>query len=193
MTDWAAVGGEQPVTPLSPTQFASLPQLPKTGTFLQSGATGRIWRVAKGIATYVPSWTPYGGPKPSIVIDQAALDNAGLGGVWNHLVSGTPAPRMTGPASRGTSAAKVPFTWFGGYSSSAVSTFDVRYRTAAWNGTYGSWIRPSSWQRTAATGEPLGVKTGHTSCVSVRARNKAGQLSAWTAQRCTARSLDDQL
>ena len=148
--------------------------------------------MAKGVATYVPSWTPYGGPKPSIVIDQAALDNAGLGGVWNHLVSGTPAPRMTGPASRGTSAAKVPFTWFGGYSSSAVSTFDVRYRTAAWNGTYGSWIRPSSWQRTAATGEPLGVKTGHTSCVSVRARNKAGQLSGWTAQRCTARSLDDR-
>jgi hypothetical protein len=192
VTDWAAVGGEQPVTPLSPTQFASLPQQPATGTFLQSGATGRIWRVAKGIATYVPSWTPYGGPKPSIVIDQAALDNAGLGGVWSHLASGTPAPRMTGPASRGTSAAKVPFTWFGGYSSSAVSTFDVRYRTAAWNGTYGSWTRPSSWQRTAATGEPLGVKTGHTSCVSVRARNKAGQLSAWTAQRCTARSLDDR-
>jgi hypothetical protein len=192
VTDWTAVGGEQPVTPLSPTQFASLPQQPETGTFLQSGATGRIWRVAKGIATYVPSWTPYGGPKPSIVIDQAALDNAGLGGVWNHLASGTPAPRMTGPASAGTAAAKVRFTWFGGYSSSAVSTFDVRYRTAAWNGTYGSWTRPSSWQRTAATGEPLGVKTGHTSCVSVRARNKAGQLSAWSAQRCTARSLDDR-
>jgi hypothetical protein len=192
VTDWAAVGGEQPVTPLSPTQFASLPQQPAAGTFLQSGATGRIWRVAKGIATYVPSWTPYGGPKPSIVIDQAALDNAGLGGVWNHLASGTPAPRMTGPATPGTSAAKVRFTWFGGYSSSAVSTFDVRYRTAAWNGTYGSWTRPSSWQRTAATGEPLGVKTGHTSCVSVRARNKAGQLSAWSAQRCTARSLDDR-
>ncbi|HEX4699379.1 MAG TPA: DUF1906 domain-containing protein [Actinomycetes bacterium] len=192
VTDWAAVGGEQPVTTLSPTQFASLPQRPQTGTFLQSGATGRIWRVANGIAAYLPSWTPYGGPKPSILIDQAALDNAGLGGVWNHLASGTPAPRMTGPETPGTSAGKVRFTWFGGYSSSAVSTFDVRYRTAAWNGTYGPWTRPTSWQRTAATGEPLGVKTGHTSCVSVRARNKAGRLSAWSPQRCSARSLDDR-
>jgi hypothetical protein len=192
VTDWAAVGGQQPVTSLSPTQFASLPQQPATGTFLQSGATGRIWRVVKGVASYVPSWTPYGGPKPSIVVDQAALDNAGLGGVWNHLVSATPAPTMTGPVAPGTTATKAGYSWFGGYSSSAVTSFDVRYRTAAWNGTFGPWIRPASWQRTGATGEPLGIGAGRTSCVAVRARNKAGQLSAWTTQRCTARSLDDR-
>ncbi len=104
VSDWAAVGGVQPVQTLSTTQFDSLPNRPREGTFLQSGATGRIWRVAKGVATYVPSWTPYGGPLPSIVIDQAALDNAGTGGVWNHLASGRPAPRTTGPTAFGSSA-----------------------------------------------------------------------------------------
>ena len=100
VSDWAAVGGgPQPATALSQSQFDSLPDRPRDGTFLQSGATGRIWRVVKGVATYVPSWAPYGGPQPSVVVDQAALDNAGTGGVWNRLTSGTPAPRMTGPDS----------------------------------------------------------------------------------------------
>ena len=87
---------------LSQTQFDSLPDRPADGTFLQSGATGLIWRVVKGVATFVPSWAPYGGPKPTIVVDQAALDNAGTGGVWNLLTSGKPAPRMTGPTTLGT-------------------------------------------------------------------------------------------
>ncbi len=120
-------------------QFDSLPNLPREGTFLQSGATGRIWRVVKGVATYVPSWTPYGGPQPSIVIDQAALDNAGTGGVWNHLASGRPAPRTTGPSTFGSTKAKERFTWFGGYSSSVVTRYDVRWRKARWDGTFGGW------------------------------------------------------
>jgi hypothetical protein len=193
VSDWAAVGGgPQPATALSQTQFDSLPDRPRDGTFLQSGATGRIWRVVKGIATYVPSWTPYGGPQPSVVVDQAALDRAGTGGPWNRLTSGTPAPRMTGPVARGTTTKQASFTWFGGYSSSAVATYDVRWRKARYDGTYGSWTRPASWQKTPVTDVPLGLRAGYTSCVSVRARNLAGQLSGWTAQRCTTRALDDR-
>jgi hypothetical protein len=192
VSDWAAVGGAQSATTLSQSQFDSLPDRPRDGTFLQSGATGRIWRVVKGVATYVPSWDPYGGPKPSVVVDQAALDNAGTGGVWNRLTSGTPAPRMTGPAASGTTAKKASFTWFGGYSSSAVATYDVRWRKARYDGTYGPWTRPSGWQATAVSDVPLGLRAGYTSCVAVRARNRAGQRSGWTAQRCTARALDDR-
>ena len=65
VTDWAAVGGAAAGADPVATQFDSLPDRPREGTFLQSGATGRIWRVVKGVATYVPSWTPYGGPQPS--------------------------------------------------------------------------------------------------------------------------------
>ncbi len=192
VSDWAAVGGIQPVQTLSTSQFDSLPNRPREGTFLQSGATGRIWRVVKGVATYVPSWTPYGGPRPTIVIDQAALDNAGTGGVWNHLASGRPAPRTTGPTSFGTSKAKERFTWFGGYSSSLVTRHDVRWRRARWDGTFGGWTYPPRWQRTAATGAGLSMQPGYTYCLSVRARNKAGQLSDWTGSRCLARALDDR-
>ncbi len=192
VSDWAAVGGVQPVQTLSTTQFDSLPDRPREGTFLQSGATGRIWRVVKGVATYVPSWTPYGGPLPTIVIDQAALDNAGTGGVWNHLASGRPAPRTTGPTTFGSSASKQRFTWFGGYSSSVVTSHDVRWRRARWDGTFGAWTTPPRWQRTAATGAGLSMQPGYTYCVSVRARNKAKQLSDWTSSRCLARALDDR-
>ena len=42
------------------------------------------------------------------------------------------------------------------------------------------------------TDVPLGLRAGYTSCVAVRAHNRAGQRSGWTTQRCTARSLDDR-
>ncbi len=192
VSDWAAVGGPQPTTSLSQSQFNSLPDRPRDGTFLQSGATGRIWRVVKGVASYVPSWTPYSGPQPSVVVDQAALDNAGTGGVWNRLSSGTPAPRMTGPGTRATTSKKTSFTWFGGFSSSVVDTHDVRWRKARYDGKYGRWSRPSGWQRTPVTDVPLGLRAGYTYCVAVRARNRAGQVSGWTSQRCVARPLDDR-
>ena len=177
---------------LSQTQFDSLPDRPEDGTFLQSGATGLIWRMVKGVATFVPSWAPYGGPKPTIVVDQAALDNAGTGGVWNLLTSGKPAPRMTGPTTLGTVLTKTRFTWFGGNTSSAVATYDVRFRKARWDGSFGSWTRPASWQGTTVTNTPLGLRAGYDYCVSVRARNRAGQLSGWSGQRCLARALDDK-
>ena len=192
VTDWAAVGGPQAAATLSASQFASFPDRPAEGTFLQSGTTGRVWRVVNGIATYVPDWTPYGGPQPSIVVDQAALDNAGTGGFYNLLTSGTPIPRTVGPVLPGTIASRESFTWFGGYSSSAVATYDVRWRAARWDGRFGAWTSPKNWQGTPVSDVPLGLRAGYTSCVSVRAHNRAGQVSGWTTQRCTARALDDR-
>lgn len=193
VTDWAVVGGQQPVATLSQSQFDSLPDRPAEGTFLQSGNTGRVWRVVKGVATYVPDWAPYGGPQPSIVVDQAALDNAGTGGFWNLLSSGTPvAPRTTGPVTPGTIASKASFTWFGGYTSSAIRSYDVRWRKSRWDGTFGPWTYPVSWRATPVSDVPLGLRAGETSCVSVRATNRAGQTSGWSSDGCTARALDDR-
>jgi hypothetical protein len=42
------------------------------------------------------------------------------------------------------------------------------------------------------TNTPLGLRAGYDYCVSVRARNRAGQLSGWSGQRCLARALDDK-
>ena len=192
-SSWESVGlPPQPVQTLSATQFDSLPDRPDDGTFLVGGATGQVYRVVGGIATFVPSWAPYGGPQPTITVDQAALDNAGTGGVWNHLTSGRPTVRTTGPTERGTVDAKTRFTYQGGISSSAVATYDVRWRKAPWDGTYGPWTRPATWQRTPNLDAPLGLRPGNTYCVSVRARNRAGQISGWSGSRCLARALDDR-
>ena len=192
-TSWESVGvAPQPVTTLSQSQFDSLRDQPRTGTFLVGGATGRTYRVSKGVASYVPSWDPYGGPQPTVTVDQAALDNAGTGGAWNHLLSGKPTVSRTGPNTYGTTAGRVRFTHQGGISSSAVKNYDVRWRRARWDGSFGDWTRPSGWQGTTATGVTKGLAGGWTYCVQTRARNRAGQLSAWTGGRCLARALDDR-
>ena len=192
-TSWESVGvAPQAVTTLSQSQFDSLRAQPRTGTFLVGAATNRIYRVSKGIASYVPSWDPYGGPQPTVSVDQAALDNAGTGGAWNHLLSGKPTVRRTGPSTYGTTAGRVRFTHEGGISSSAVKSYDVRWRRARWDGSFGDWTRPAGWQATTATGVTKGLSGGWTYCVQVRSRNRAGQLSGWTGGRCLARALDDR-
>lgn len=193
VSSWESVGsGPQPVQSLSQTQFDSLPVRPEDGTFLTGGASGLVYRVSGGVAAHVPSWTPYGGPQPTVTVDQAALDNAGTGGVWNRLSSGRPTVRTTGPTTLGSIAASTRFTWAGGVSSSAVANYDVRWRRARWDGMFDAWKRPAGWQATANVDAPLGMKAGYNYCVSVRARNRAGQVSGWTGSRCLARALDDR-
>ncbi len=192
-SSWESVGlPPQPVQMLSQTQFDSLGPQPGNGTFLTGGATGRTFRVSSGVASYVPSWAPYGGPQPTVTVDQAALDNAGTGGVWNHLRSGKPSVRRTGPNTYGTAAGRARFTYAGGISSSAVQNYDVRWRRARWDGTFGDWTRPAGWQKTTALGVTKGLAGGWTYCVSVRSRNRAGQLSSWTGGRCLTRAMDDR-
>jgi hypothetical protein len=127
-----------------------------------------------------------------VTVDQAALDNAGTGGAWNHLLSGKPTVRRTGPNTYGTTAGRVRFTHEGGISSSAVKSYDLRWRRARWDGSFGDWTRPAGWQGTTATGVTKSLAGGWTYCVQVRARNRAGQLSAWTGGRCLTRALDDR-
>ena len=181
----------QPVQSLSQTQFDSLPQRPADGTFVVGGATGRVYRIDGGVATHVRSWAPYGGPQPTVTVDQAALDNAGAGGVWDRLGSGPPAAWVVSP-EEGTVDRRTTFQWQPGVTSSATSWFDVRWRRARWDGRYDRWQRPAGYQRTTLTNVPLGLRRGHTYCVSVRGRNAAGMRADWSRPQCTARSLDDR-
>lgn len=85
VSTWDAFGGSQPVTVLGAATFAQLRPVPAEGTFLRGAQRGEIYRIAGGAPVYLSSWDAFGGPKPSIDVDQAAIDNAGAGGVWNHL------------------------------------------------------------------------------------------------------------
>ena len=190
LTSWDAVGlGPQEVRYLSPTQFASLPQYPADGTLLTAAATGRAYRVEDGAARFLPGGA---GGSPTITVDAAALDFAGTGGAWDHLVSTKPSVRTSGPAERGTTVGRAQFNWVGSVSSSAIASYDARFRRARWDGRFEAWRAPATWQATAGTGSVLGLKPGYTYCVQVRARNRAGQLSDWAGPRCLTRALDDR-
>lgn len=98
VSTWSAFGGPQPYVDVDQAAIDNagaggawnhLRFLPADGTFIIGGQTGRVYEVRGGAPYYVPSWDPYGGPRPTVSVDQAAIDNAGTGGLWNHLKSPT--------------------------------------------------------------------------------------------------------
>jgi hypothetical protein len=72
--DWNSVGGPQPVTVISQQQFDALGPVPADGTFLET-STGAVYRVAGGAPLWVSNWSGFGGPQPSVVIDNWDLEN----------------------------------------------------------------------------------------------------------------------
>ena len=188
VSTWESVGGgPQPVQTLSQTQFDSLPDRPADGTFLQSGsdrpdlAGGQGRRDLRAVLGAVrrPAAEHRGRP--------------GRAGQRGHRRRLEPAHQRhgrhrgrPGPTIAGSTAAKTRFSWFGGYSSSAVATYDVRWRKARWDGTFGPWTRPASWQRTAVTDVPLGMRAGYAYCV-VGARPQPGRPALRLDRRAAAR------
>jgi hypothetical protein len=88
VSSWGAVGGEQATVSASPATIAALPATPADGALV--GAAGWIWVFAGGAPLPVADWAHIGGPKPYFAIDNAAIVNAGGGGIWNHV---RPIPR----------------------------------------------------------------------------------------------------
>lgn len=67
-------------------------------------------------------------------------------------------------------------------------TYDVRYRLAPYNGTFGTY---RTWRfETTATSGVLSASPG-TTCLSVRGK-ASGAVGAWSAERCTAVPVDDR-
>jgi hypothetical protein len=73
---------------------------------------------------------------------------------------------------------------------SGVADYDIRYRSAAWNGAFTSYN--TSLQHQTVRSKSLAGSPGHEYCFSVRARDRSGNTSAWTADRCTVVPLDDR-
>jgi hypothetical protein len=95
----------------------------------------------------------------------------------------TPLPTYLGTTSIGLS-------WGAAVGADPVATYDVRYRRAAWNGGFGSYV---TWQSaTTDTGATFPASPGSTYCFSVLARDTLAMPSAWTAETCTAVPLDDR-
>ncbi len=74
-----------------------------------------------------------------------------------------------------------------------VKSYDVRWQRGGPNTPFGAWHYWGSWQNTTSTAKTLtGMDAGYTYCFSVRVRDKAGNISAWSQPLCTARMFDDR-
>ncbi len=100
-----------------------------------------------------------------------------------------PSARMTGPRSTSTRPS-FRVSWSASDTPAGVATSDVRRRAATWRGTFGPWSRWES-ATTARSATHAGVQ-GRTYCFAVRANDRAGHTSAWSAERCTATPVDDR-
>ncbi|MCB7138173.1 hypothetical protein [Cellulosimicrobium marinum] len=67
---------------------------------------------------------------------------------------------------------------------SGVATYDVVYKIGVTGQGYGPWIRPAEWQGTTATSLSIGLEASDHVCFAVRARDRAGNLSAWAFPPC---------
>ncbi|WP_207555847.1 TolB family protein [Intrasporangium flavum] len=103
-----------------------------------------------------------------------------------------PTAAMTAPASVQTRT-PVTLTWTatdaGG---SGVASYDVRSRYASSSTGFGAYGYPSAWQKLTATSLNATLGAGNQYCFSVRARDRAGNTGAWSAERCTSMPLDDR-
>ncbi len=119
----------------------------------------------------------------------------------NGRVDPTPAARAwtvdTGPPMPAVSALgrvqrTVAFVvrWRAVDAGTGVSSYDVRYREAAGNGAFAA---PASWKTaTAAASARFQGRPGSTYCFAVRAVDRLGNVSRWSARKCTAVPLDDR-
>jgi hypothetical protein len=104
-----------------------------------------------------------------------------------------PTARLLAPAATVVLAPSAKLAWSGADAGSGVASYDVRYRTASDRSTqWSSYVQPAAWQRTTSTSGALRLSAGVEYCISARSRDRAGNTSAWTPERCLARALDDR-
>lgn len=111
--------------------------------------------------------------------------------VWsnhrNACVPAVPTVSATAPFTL-TTAATIAYGG-GDTNASTGITYDVAYKAARWNGSWGPLT--TLVHGTAATKATLPVRPGMEYCVVVRAHDSLGIVSGWSSPRCTASPLDD--
>ena len=88
---------------------------------------------------------------------------------------------------RVSTASSATARWHAFDTQSGVATSDVRYRRSHGSGQLTAWQQPTARQALSTDHVSLPLTVGETVCVSVRARDKVGNTSAWTPQQCVRR------
>ena len=119
-----------------------------------------------------------------ITVDSSDVSGVGL------TATLVPPTASVGPLPTYLASSAIPVTWSATPGAAAVTSFDVRYQRAAWNGNLGGY-RTSIAGTTSASATFTGL-AGSTYCFSVRAHDALGSISPWTTETCTTVPLDDR-
>jgi hypothetical protein len=145
--------------------------------------------------TWAPCTTPYRatgviGGAHTFTVKASEPSGRTVVGARAFTVDATgPVARMVTPAYQSSVAATATLT-VSATDANGVASYDVQYRRATSAGPYGAYVQP--WTNTTATSMNLAVAAGYEYCVSVRAKDKLGNIGQWSAERCFSRPLDDR-
>jgi hypothetical protein len=106
-----------------------------------------------------------------------------------------PTVKATAPTAPFTLGTSAKLTWTASDTGSGLSKFQAHYRKAGPSSGFGGFVAPTGWANLASTARSVtltGLALGYDYCLQVRGMDKAGNWSAWTAERCVARPLDDR-
>jgi hypothetical protein len=125
------------------------------------------------------------------VIDPSGKASAAAAHTWT-VDSTVPTAGLATPAIAQT-ASPMTLTWsaadLGG---SGLGSSDVRMRYASPYGKFGGYVYPASWQGLKIKSQRVSLSAGYQYCFSVRARDVAGNIGAWSPEKCTSMTLDDR-
>lgn len=108
---------------------------------------------------------------------------------WSWTVDLTaPSPTgMVAPTARFMRAKTFGVSWMASDALTGIRNYDVKYRRAKFSAsTYAGWTLPPWQDRVAVTSVTLTSLVGYTYCFSMRARDRAGNISAYSRSRCTS-------
>ena len=103
-----------------------------------------------------------------------------------------PTAKLTKPSATVTFSKSIQLQWqasdTGG---SGLDDVDIRVKSAKFNAGFGSFTQPASLQHLTGTTKTFTGQAGTSYCFSVRARDNAGNVSSFSAQKCTMIPVDD--
>ncbi|MEV0289741.1 hypothetical protein AB0H36_36915 [Kribbella sp. NPDC050820] len=196
VTNRADVAWQQLGLTIKPTPALMGPDIsiPFDGSAFPAGTTFRC-EVKGSFVPAAPCTSPFTAKELrsgdyQVVIGASAPDGTGASAYRDITVDADgPVARMVAPTYQSSVAATATLT-VSATDANGVASYDVQYRRATSAGPYGAYVQP--WTNTTATSMNLAVAAGYEYCVSVRAKDKLGNIGQWSAERCFSRPLDDR-
>jgi protocatechuate 3,4-dioxygenase beta subunit len=128
-----------------------------------------------------------------VVTGKDAVGNASVPVLYSWRVDATkPTVTLKTPTALFSLGGTVAVTWSGSDTGAGVASYQVRYQRAAWNSAFAAWQAPLAWSKLTGTSLSAGLAVGYDYCFQIRVTDKAGNASAYSASKCTARPLDDR-